>query len=150
MNSLPVDHAGLAVLPFDECMQLIGATPVGRVAFAMAGEIEVMPVNHALDGTTIVFRTATGSKLTAATQAAVVAFEVDRWDAIVQDGWSVVVHGRAEQVTDIDQLRRLESMTLRPWADAVERPQWVRILPDAVTGRRVRKRVTERQPPPPA
>ncbi|MGZ4666844.1 MAG: pyridoxamine 5'-phosphate oxidase family protein [Frankiaceae bacterium] len=142
MSSLPVDHAGLAVLPFDECIRLIGATPVGRVAFAMAGEIEIMPVNHTLDGTTVVFRTATGSKLTAATQASVVAFEVDSWDAVIRDGWSVVVHGRAEQVTDRDQLRRLEALTLRPWADAVERPQWVRILPDAVTGRRVRKRAT--------
>jgi len=145
MSSLPVDHAGLAVLPFDECIRLIGATPVGRVAFAMAGEIEIMPVNHTLDATTIVFRTATGSKLTAATQASVVAFEVDGWDAVIEDGWSVVVHGRAEQVTDSDQLRRLDALSLRPWADAAERPQWVRILPDAVTGRRVRKRASSRR-----
>ncbi len=53
----------------------------------------------------------------------------------------MVVHGRAEQVTDRDQLHRLEALALRPWADAAERPQWVRVLPDAVTGRRVRKRV---------
>ncbi|MGZ6859671.1 MAG: pyridoxamine 5'-phosphate oxidase family protein [Blastococcus sp.] len=145
MSSLPVDHAGLAVLPFDECIRLIGATPVGRVAFAMAGEIEIMPVNHTLDATTIVFRTAAGSKLTAATQASVVAFEVDGWDAVIEDGWSVVVHGRAEQVTDSDQLRRLDALSLRPWADAAERPQWVRILPDAVTGRRVRKRSSGRR-----
>ena len=109
MSSLPVDHAGMAVLPFDECIRLIGATPVGRIAFAMAGEIEIMPVNHSLDGTTVVFRTATGSKLTAATQASVVAFEVDSWDAVIQDGWSVsctVAQSRSPTATSYAGWRR--------------------------------------------
>lgn len=57
-------------------------------------------MNHALDGTSIVFRSAVGSKLQAAESTAVVAFEVDGYEAALQEGWSVVVAGTAEVVIE--------------------------------------------------
>ena len=42
----PTDHAGLAVLSVAECLELVAGGPVGRVAFARDGDIEVLPVNH--------------------------------------------------------------------------------------------------------
>jgi nitroimidazol reductase NimA-like FMN-containing flavoprotein (pyridoxamine 5'-phosphate oxidase superfamily) len=131
------DHAGLIVLGFDECMQLVAGSTVGRIGFVTSGEVEILPVNHLVDGTTIAFRTLYGSKLGAAAQNAAVSFEVDGYDDAEGSGWSVLVKGRAEVVTDRALLARLERKGLRTYVTSVPRPQWVLIRPEAVTGRRV-------------
>lgn len=135
--TLPQDHSGLAVLPYEECLRLLADTPVGRVGFFADGDLVVLPVNHGMDGACIVFRTASGSKLQAAERASVVAFEVDEYDASTRDGWSVVVSGVAEQVLDDADIERLEQLGVRPWAEGRARPCWVRIRPNSVTGRRI-------------
>ncbi len=80
MPRYPTDHAGLEILPFDVCLQLLAAVPVGRVSFLADGEIMVLPVNHVVDGQDPVFRTARGSKLSAAEGQDLVAFEADGYD----------------------------------------------------------------------
>ena len=82
MSRFPADHAGLEILPYDECLRLLGTVPVGRVSFLADGEIVVLPVTHVMDGQAPVFRTARGSKLSAAEGQEVVAFEADAYDAI--------------------------------------------------------------------
>jgi nitroimidazol reductase NimA-like FMN-containing flavoprotein (pyridoxamine 5'-phosphate oxidase superfamily) len=131
------DHSGLEVLPYDECLLLLAQTPVGRVAFSSDGELVILPVNHAMDGASIVFRTAAGTKLRAAESAAVVGFEVDGFEPGLREGWSVVVSGTAELVLEDAELHRLESYGLRPWSDAQAKPHWIRIRPTQVTGRRI-------------
>ena len=79
--SRPTDHAGLAVLSFAECLDLIAGQPVGRIAFARDGDIDVLPVNHCVVDQKVAFRTAGGAKFTAAFWGSVVAFEVDSYDA---------------------------------------------------------------------
>jgi len=66
MPRYPTDHAGLEILPFDVCLRLLATVPVGRVSFLADGEIVVLPVNHIIDDQDLVFRTAYGSKLSAA------------------------------------------------------------------------------------
>lgn len=132
-----MDHAGLLVLTFDECLQLIAATPVGRVAFTAAGEVEVLPVNYVLDGVSVAFRSAVGSKLEAAMQHNTVTFQVDHYDDREGTGWSVLIKGQAEVVTDAHVLRRLELSNLRPYAVSVPRRRWILIHPNTVTGRRI-------------
>ena len=78
---------------------------------------------------------ADGSKLDAAIQSAVVAFEVDRYGASRRDRWSVVVKGRVELATDESTLARLRTTGLRPWSTAMSRPDWVVVRADAVSGR---------------
>jgi len=131
------DHAGLAVLSFEECLELMAHTGVGRVAFLADGEIEVLPVNYTVEGARVAFRTATGSKLEAAVERAVVAFEVDAYDKVERTGWSVVIKGRAEVVLDAALVARLERSGLKPYSTAVPKPEWVVIHPTAITGRRV-------------
>ena len=65
----------------------------------------MFPVNHCVIDGTVAFRVADGSKLGAAIQSAVVAFEVDRYGASRRDGWSVVVKGRVEVAADGSTLR---------------------------------------------
>ena len=137
MPSYPVDHAGLETLPFDECLRLLASVPLGRIGFRADGEVVILPVNHAVDGQDIIFRTARGSKLAAAGDRDQVAFEADGYDERTRSGWSVLVNGRAEPVLQDAQIRRLERLDLHPWATAVQRPFWVLIRPTSVTGRRI-------------
>jgi uncharacterized protein len=146
MPTYPTDHAGLETLPLPECLRLLSQVPVGRVGFAVDGEITVLPVNHAVDGESVVFRSAAGSKLTAAAGQDAVVFEADDYDALSQTGWSVVVNGRAEPVYDEAEIQVLESAHLATWPDGVDRPYWIRIRPSSVTGRRLPDRSGESGP----
>jgi uncharacterized protein len=137
MPGHPIDHAGLEMLPFEACVRLLGSVPLGRVGFYADGELVILPVNHAMDGQDVVFRTARGSKLTAAEEQGLVAFEADDYDQQNRSGWSVLVTGRAAAVYEEAEIKRLGRLGLQPWATAVEHPFWVRIRPTSVTGRRI-------------
>jgi uncharacterized protein len=136
MPGHPTDHAGLEALPFDACLRLLASVPLGRVGFYADGEMVILPVNHVMDGQDVVFRTAGGSKLTAAEEQDLVAFEADDYDEQTRSGWSVLVTGRAAVVYEEAEIQRLGRLGLRPWATAVERPFWIRIRAASVTGRR--------------
>src|SRR5207302_383028 len=58
----------------------------------------IFPVNYAIDGETIVLRTAEGTTLTCGTRDPV-CFEIDHYDPSAREGWSVVVDGTLEEVT---------------------------------------------------
>ena len=134
---LATDHAGLSVLTFDECLERLRSVPVGRLCFVIDGEPVVLPVNHGVDGSGVVFRTAYGSKLLAAEKVSTVAYEADSYESLRRYGWSVLVRGVAEVVLDDEDVARLERLGVEPWADAVERPMWVRITPREITGREI-------------
>jgi uncharacterized protein len=133
----PTDRAGLEVLSLDECLRLLAAVPVGRVGLVSDGEIVVLPVNYVLDGQDPVFLTARGSKLSAAEQQNVAAFEADHFDEQTRTGWSVLITGHAEVVYEDTEIERLSRFGLHPWASATERPVWVRIRALSVSGRRI-------------
>jgi nitroimidazol reductase NimA-like FMN-containing flavoprotein (pyridoxamine 5'-phosphate oxidase superfamily) len=100
------------------------------------GEPVILPVNYRYARGSIVFRTALGEKSDAAMMDKPVAFEIDGWNAVQEKGWSVLVKGTAHEV-DADDAAALEASTLQPWARAVERDIWVRIVPNEITGRRI-------------
>lgn len=135
---MTTDRNGMTVLSVDECMRLLSsAVPrIGRVAFAADGAPLILPVNYVYFQGAIVFRTDPGAKLSAASDGQQVAFEVDAIDPTWREGWSVVVRGRAEHVTDPDELERLEDLPLRPWGGG-EKASYVRILSTEITGRRI-------------
>jgi uncharacterized protein len=136
MPAHPTDHAGLETLSFETCLRLLASVPLGRVGFSADGEMMILPVNHAIDGQDVVFRTARGSKLTAAEEQNLVAFEADDYDRRTRSGWSVLVTGRAVVVYEEAEVHRLDRLGLQPWATAVEHPYWIRIYATSVTGRR--------------
>lgn len=134
-TSLPVDHSGMGVLSHAECWDRLRAAPVGRLAFVNHDDPVILPVNHAVDGDTIVFRTARGSTLMAGDAGVRVAFEVDGLDAQQRTGWSVLVRGTALTVQDAETAIRLARLDVRPWAEMVDRPYWVRISVHSISGR---------------
>ncbi|MDQ6796858.1 MAG: pyridoxamine 5'-phosphate oxidase family protein [Actinomycetota bacterium] len=102
------------------------------------GKPEVLPVNYGLDGDSVLFRTAEGTVLTEARHS-VVAVEADHVDETSHTGWSVLVQGFAQDITDTidptsERLRRLAVVT---WAPD-PRQRWFRVIPDRITGRRLR------------
>ncbi len=132
-----MDRTGMEVLDMAECLRLVDSVPVGRLAMIDRGEIVVFPVNHVVDGTMVCFRSAYGSKMDAALMRHVVSFEADSYDAETHDGWSVMLKGRADLVTDPDQLARLRASGVRPWSNALARDTWIAVQPTEISGRRI-------------
>jgi len=120
-------------VPPSECWALLRSAAYGRLAVAIDNHPDIFPVNHLVDGSTIVFRSAAGTKLAAAVLGRAVAFEVDGHDDEV--AWSVVVKGRAVLVEQLEEYLDAEQLPVRPWL-AGPKPNIVRIEPDEVTGRR--------------
>ena len=119
-----------------ECLRLLEPGGVGRVGFAAAEGIVIVPVNFALAGKCVVFRTAPDTLLAVYAHGQV-SFEVDQVNEELREGWSVLVHGHAHPVTDEREIRRLEEGTrLTPWAGGA-RDVFVRITPAQISGRGV-------------
>lgn len=135
---MATDETGLEILLPHECLRLLvdHAPKVGRVGVIRDNRPVVLPVNYAILDGAVVFRTGRGAKLTAAMEHAPVAFEVDAIDASWEEGWSVVVHGRAELMRSDDAISQLGDLLVRPWVPA-ERADHVRIVPERITGRSI-------------
>jgi nitroimidazol reductase NimA-like FMN-containing flavoprotein (pyridoxamine 5'-phosphate oxidase superfamily) len=122
----------------EECFGLLEPGGVGRVGFTSSDGIVMLPVNFAVAGKTIIFRTGPDTLL-AARGNAPVSFEADRLDETHREGWSVLVQGHAHQVTGEQEVRRLEHATrLEPWAGGA-RDVYVRITPARISGRRIQQ-----------
>ena len=115
---------------------MTSAEHLGRVAVVDDLGPVVFPVNFVLDRHMVVFRTDEGTKLDAACRGGRVAFEIDGTDTAARTGWSVLVRGEAVEVIDPAELTRLRKLPLDPWAPGAK-THYVRILPAALTGRRI-------------
>lgn len=123
-------------LSAQECLALIAPGGVGRAAFVEAPgpAVAVIPVNYVLDGGAAVVRTAADGMIARNTPGPM-SVEVDRIDAAMGEGWSVVLAGQARRIEDARECAALQERTaLRPWAGG-ERDTWIRIVPERTTGR---------------
>lgn len=132
-----LDPQQLEILGRVRARQLLASATVGRLGFCLDGAPTILPVNHIVDGWDVVFRVTEGSKMQAATRELAVAYEADGLDPEMRTGWSVLVRGRAEQVHGQDAIRRLQKLGLVVRANAINRPTWVRIPIDEISGRRI-------------
>jgi nitroimidazol reductase NimA-like FMN-containing flavoprotein (pyridoxamine 5'-phosphate oxidase superfamily) len=121
-----------------ECLELLALVRVGRLGLIVDGRPEILPVNYILDGDSVLFRTSESSVLNGASLSQV-AFEVDHIDESARSGWSVMVHGRADDIGNaIDPTsERLRQLTLITWAPG-GRHRWFVVRPETITGRRLR------------
>lgn len=87
----------------------------------------------------IVFRTAPYSELGTHGWNVEVAFEIDRIDYELHQGWSVVAVGQTELVEDPDEVAEIRrTWDLRPWAPG-QRNLYLQLNWRELTGRRVRR-----------
>lgn len=123
----------LAVIPELECWDLLATRPWGHLAVVTDDHPEVFPIDHRVEGHTLLLRTEEGSKLRAASGLRV-GFEVDEVDEVERVGWSVMVTGYADEVFDLRDLG-VDDADEPLWTG--ERVHWLRVVPLKVTGRRV-------------
>ncbi len=131
-----VDDARVEALDRDECLVLLSGEKVGRLGVNHGGAPKIYPVNFALDGDQIVFRSDPDTKISAGLRAPV-CFEADRLNRDTRRGWSVVVSGRLEEALPgrRQELERLLDLPLEAWAGS--REHLFRVVPQHITGRRV-------------
>jgi uncharacterized protein len=127
---------GLDSISRQECVDLLRSRGIGRIGLTLGDYPAILPVNYAMLGEDVVFRTDPGAKLSAAVLRTRVAFEVDQTQPFSHEGWSVLVVGRAEEVRDRLTVEAVGQLPLRPWAEGV-RDQIVRIHAERITGRRL-------------
>jgi transcriptional regulator with XRE-family HTH domain len=123
-----------------ECLRLIAAGGIGRIAFGAASGPVVLPVNFAVVAGTVVIRTGKGTIIEGHAADDRVAFEVDHIDEALSQGWSVLMRGPAHRVAHPAELRHVqEEAAIWPWPGD-DRDIYVRIVPDKITGRRIESR----------
>ena len=135
----PSGRPALEPLSLDECRALIAPGGVGRVVFTDRGVPVALPVNYRVLDQDIVFRTEEGATVLANLSSQEISFEVDHLDEALTEGWSVLVSGRGRALVDPTEREQVESVGVAPWAGGA-RDTYVRLAPDQVTGRRIRKR----------
>lgn len=135
MDTIDRADDGMEELSVAECWRLLRLHEVGRLAVSITDHPDIFPVNYVVDGDGIVFRTGAGTKLAAAVLGRGVAFEIDGYDPIAGEAWSVVAKGRARQIERMIEYFEADDLPLFPW-HASPKPDIVRIEPGEVTGRR--------------
>ena len=125
------------VLSAEECTNCLASTKVGRVAVSTGALPAVYSVVYVLSGDRVVFRVPAQSRLLRALDQAVVAFSIDRFDDDARGGWSVLVQGVAEQVTDPAVIAELRALPLPSWSNEPSADRFVQISTDHLSGTRV-------------
>jgi nitroimidazol reductase NimA-like FMN-containing flavoprotein (pyridoxamine 5'-phosphate oxidase superfamily) len=127
---------GLELLSEEQCIELLYAHHLGRVGVTVGGLPVILPVNYVWIDDAIVFRTSVGTKLHAATEKAIVAFEVDAHDEQKHTGWSVLAVGRCVRVDNPSEIATYQQSGVDAWAQG-DRNDFVRVTPELLTGRRI-------------
>jgi uncharacterized protein len=127
MNSSPITE-----LELDKCWEHLRANTLGRLAISVGDEIDIFPINYVVDGDTLVFRTAPGTKLLEVTIAQSVALEIDGFTA--NDAWSIVVKGSAVRLELQSEIDAADLLPLVPWIPTLKYT-YVRITPTSISGR---------------
>lgn len=126
----------IEVLTREGCENLLSRAEIGRVVLTEQAMPTALPVNFAFDGHDIIFRSEVGSKLAAAENGTVVAFEVDEFEPAMRVGWSVVATGIATTLDDQADLEHAHSLGIGTWVDSTD-AHYVRIRPEFMSGRRI-------------
>jgi uncharacterized protein len=118
-----------------DCVTLLAGKQVGRAVFTERAMPAVVPVTFAVYDDAIVMCTAADTRLASAASRGVLAFQVDDIDQDTRSGWSVVVVGVAELVTDHVEQATVRSL-IEPWAPG-RNEVFIRLPLKVVTGRRI-------------
>ena len=126
-------------LSIEQCWDMLREQEFGRLAFHMADEVHIIPVNYLVDQHTLLIRTAEGSKLLGVVMNPDVAFEIDE---VADDvARSVVLRGTARRLEE-DEAHRADDLPL-PWVDTMKF-NVIEVTPEHVTGREFALRRTRR------
>ena len=125
----------LEELTREECWELAAGTAVARIGWNGPSGPVVLPVNHVVYDRGVWIRTGAHSSMAEEVDESPVAVLVDDLDPDTHLGWSVQFRGTA-QVLYRDQEVPEPVRRLRAWPSGA-RPLWIRLVPEAVSGRRL-------------
>lgn len=135
MNGTEAPHLAMAELTEHACLEHLRLASFGRVAITSGALPVILPIHFSLLGSDPVFRTDPGAKLMAASAGQVLCLEIDDVDPFAHTGWSVLVTGKAEVLTEPDDLSAAARLPLRPWIGTGS--AYVRICATLITGREI-------------
>ena len=127
-------HTDLKVLDRRRCLELLATHHVGRLGVVEGRRPVVLPVNFVLDGDAPIMMSADGVKSRSA-DGSPACLEIDAIDVDRQTGWSVLVSGRLEDVTDDPTVSHRVTPPV-PWAPGPRR-HILRLAPESITGRAI-------------
>jgi nitroimidazol reductase NimA-like FMN-containing flavoprotein (pyridoxamine 5'-phosphate oxidase superfamily) len=120
----------------EQCWLRLDGSSFGRLGVSLDNQPEIFPVDYAADGTSILFRTADGTKLRELVANSSVVFEADAQTA--DSAWSVTVKGRARVLDGIADIELADQQVLPDWHPT--RPfVYVRIVPSEIRGRQFKR-----------
>lgn len=133
MDATTTSESPVTELTEAQSWERLTGVSLGRLVTTVGGWTEIFPVNFVVQGKTLLFRTAEGTKLLTAVLNEHVVFEAD--DHNVVEGWSVVVRGKARLLSGSAEIAEANQAGLYPWV-ATRKSRFVRITPETLTGRR--------------
>ena len=128
--------SGLIELDRAECLELLAAKFVGRIAYVGDTGPRILPVNYILSDDGVIFRTVPDGEILRHALNSTCAFEIDETEEFFESGWSVVAVGRMELATEDDFAHMRFGRLPEPWAGG-DRSMFVRLPCEHVSGRRV-------------
>lgn len=127
----------LIELTTEECLSLLTTRAAGRIALRTPGGLRIFPVNYALFGDAVVFRTLPYGEIANNAHEAEIAFQVDELDHDQRRGWSVMANGTARRVDDPGEVHLIrEEWDPEPWASG-QRNLYFKLEWVSLTGRQV-------------
>lgn len=127
------EHQPMRILSEAECWSRLSDKEFGRMAYHLADEVHIAPVNYAVQDGHVVFRTAEGSKLLGVVMNEDVAFEIDEIHDDEENAWSVIARGQAH-ILEGHEASETDNLRLRPWVSE-EKFNVVSIRVDEISGR---------------
>jgi hypothetical protein len=119
------DVRRMETLTRDESLHLLGSVALGRVVFTHLALPAIRPVYHLVEADRIIIRAHLVAAIAAADGPAggtVVAYEADMINPLDHLGWSVIVVGRAQNLSDAEADTRYRQIL----------PQWTTGSPDDI------------------
>jgi len=141
----PGPHPVLEAMTDRECAARLAPGGIGRFLFLAARGPVAVPVNYAMLGADVVFRTDDNTAAAGAVAQQAVSFDVDHFDEALREGWSVLVSGTASILTRPEDIREAEQLGIEPWAGG-DRNAYVRLVPAEVSGRQIRVHPADPRP----
>jgi nitroimidazol reductase NimA-like FMN-containing flavoprotein (pyridoxamine 5'-phosphate oxidase superfamily) len=120
-------------LSAEECREMLRPGGIGRVALSVGALPAIFPVRFAVLGHDVVVKVAAEGKVAAALPGAVVAFEADAMAPERAYGWSVLVVGVAELISDAERVAAARAPSLSRWGG--DDDQFTRIPCERISGR---------------
>lgn len=136
-RTAPFTRAALTRLDPEACNALMAPGGIGRLVMTTERGPVAVPVNYKMLGRDVVFRTMPSAEVCTAAATSEVSFEVDHFDDVLREGWSVLLTGKAHSVSDPEELATVADLGIRPWVGG-NRDRFMRISPGQITGRSIR------------